>query len=190
MKSLFKPPSQEVYTDMKPRFTKPVILLHPNIPKPLHGMSPRALKGGEWWDKERQKAYAKNNYCCWACGIHKSKAKYHNWLEAHECYEYNYPRGTAKMIMITALCHSCHNSIHSGRMQMMVNAGEMAEEKFVDILAHGLSIRTQIPQETKNPFIVNDGISAEWGEWRLILDGKEYKSKFQDRNEWLQFYSK
>ncbi|MEE3718728.1 hypothetical protein V2H45_18455 [Tumidithrix elongata RA019] len=117
----------------------PIILLHPNIPKPLHGLNPRTLLGQEWWDRVRKEAYAKHDYRCHACGVHKSKAKYHRWLEAHEIYRYDFATGRAEMVEIVALCHSCHNFIHDGRMQEIVKAGDLnfTVKKYLDILERG-----------------------------------------------------
>ena len=88
-------------------FPSPQILLQPNIPKPLHGLNPRTLKGREWWDEQRHEAYARCGSRCWACTTHESYAKYHHWLEGHEAYAYNYDKGTAELSEVVALCHSC-----------------------------------------------------------------------------------
>lgn len=166
---------------------RPEILLHPNIPKPLHGMNPRSILGQEWWDQQRQIAYAKENFHCMACGVHKSKAKYHHWLEAHECYQFDYPAGIAIMIEIVALCHSCHNFIHSGKMRMDLRAGKISLGKYSDIIAHGEKVLETIANR-KNPFILNDQGYAEWEKWRLILEGKEYHSQFKNFDSWKQHY--
>ena len=119
---------------------RPEILLHPNIPKPLHGVNPRSIMGQEWWDVQRRIAYASTEYHCAACGVHKSEAEYHQWLEAHELYEFDYPKGRLTMIEIVPLCHACHNFIHSGRMTALVDKGEMEESKRKAILKRGNNI--------------------------------------------------
>lgn len=166
----------------------PYLLLHPNIPKPLHGLNPRSILGKDWWDMQRQRAYAAYNYHCWACGIHKQKAMFNKWLEAHECYEINYSEGTAKMIKIVALCHACHNYIHSGRLTALHDKGEINNAKYYQIMEHGKNLTDPL-DPSKNPFILNDSGMAEWSEWHLIIDGKKYFSKFKDIYEWESYYN-
>jgi hypothetical protein len=118
-------------------FPRPELLLHPNIPEPLHGINPRTVLGQKWWDVRRQIAYATYNYRCWACGVEKSQAKYHHWLEAHEVYDIDYEAGRVQLTDVAALCHSCHQYIHDGRMQKLLEQGQLPFEKYIDILAHG-----------------------------------------------------
>lgn len=181
----------EIDTDTqykKYNFIRPELLTHPNIPKPLHGVNPRSILGDEWWNYQRQVSYAKNNYCCWACGVHKSLARYFPWIEAHESYKYNFEKGEAKLIEIVALCHSCHNYIHDGRMQMMVQSGEMSEEKYLDIKNHGDKII-----EENNLYADKYANShafkvADWDKWHIVIGNKSYYSKFKDFDEWREFY--
>jgi len=166
-------------------FLNPDILLHPNIPKPLHGVNPRNILGDVWWNSKRLEVYSKNNYCCWACGVHKTDARYHRWLEAHEEYDINYKKGKVKLVGLVALCHSCHNFIHDGRMRMLVQSGDMDYGKMVDILDHGDRI-------LKSNSLVKEhytGKIAEWSKWYLLLNNKKYYSKFKDMNEWAEYFS-
>jgi len=182
---------------------RPQLLQHPNIPKPLHGLAPRVIKGQEWWDKVRQEAYASTKYHCLACGIHKTKAKYHQWLEAHEDYTFNLRTGEVKVKQIIPLCHSCHNFIHSGRLSVTAE-----KDKIIDILKHGfkilednnldVSVATHIIAEQigfkHNSKVIDCGIPEDemcnvWGEWHLVLDGEKYYSKFKDSEEWRKFYN-
>lgn len=36
---------------------RPELLLHNNIPKPMHGVAPRVVLGQKWWDRERRECY-------------------------------------------------------------------------------------------------------------------------------------
>lgn len=189
---------------------QPEILLHPNIPKPLHGIAPRVIKGDDWWNSVRQTAYSKNDYHCWACGIHKNENKYHRWLEAHEIYEIDYCVGEVKFIDICALCHSCHNFIHSGRLWSIFLKNEVSKEKIEDILIHGfevlkknnlkmnsfaLTVAKRINLSIFEKYIKYGfhryGISlVGWNDWCMLIDGVKYKGKFKDFDEWNEFYSK
>jgi hypothetical protein len=185
-------------------FPNPELLTHPNIPKPLHGVNPRSIMGKEWWDEKRKEAYATNFFCCWACGTHKSKAAFHNWLEGHENYDINYETGEVRLNGIVALCHSCHNFIHSGRLYMMYQSGEYSKAKCLTILNHGFSILAgngltpfwgtvdvwnlltgdNMPAKYDDP----DEQFAEWGDWHLVIDGEKHYSKFENIQEWAEFY--
>lgn len=164
---------------------RPELLTHPNIPKPLHGLNPRSLLGQEWWDKQRREAAAKEDYHCWACGVRGKDAKYHQWLEGHESYVYDYEKGVATLKEIVSLCHSCHNFIHSGRLRILLRKGSISEEKVMDILNHGRAI---LREYGLTPISPPDQI-ADWSQWVLIIDGKSYSGKFKSYEEWESYYA-
>ncbi|OGH07427.1 MAG: hypothetical protein A2W22_03090 [Candidatus Levybacteria bacterium RBG_16_35_11] len=168
----------------KPIFVRPEILLHSNIPKPLHSVNPRTIKGKDWWNEKRKKAYAANNFCCWACGVHKSKDKFHNHLEAHEYYDIDYEKGEMRLKEIVALCHTCHNYIHSGRLSMILLKGEVSEDDFEYIMAYGRDI---IDKNKLTLPLLPEKI-AEWSQWHLILDGEKHFSPFKSYHEWVEHY--
>lgn len=184
---------------------KPEILTHPNIPKPLHGLNPRTIKGREWWDVTRRKAYASTDYHCAACGVHKRDAKKHQWLEAHEYFDINYQTGRCEVISIEPLCHYCHNFIHSGRLQKI-----MGKEKTVtevkEILEHGFAVLAEHSLkaftgtldlardlrantfDVQSSFVVTNP-NLKWEDYRLILDGDEYPPIHPNFNAWYKHYS-
>jgi hypothetical protein len=183
---------------------KPELLQHPNIPKPLHGVSPRTVKGQDWWDITRQAAYASTDYHCLACGVHKMEAKYHKWLEAHEDYDINYETGEVNIKQIIPLCHSCHNFIHSGRL-WMVNRNKNTV-KLTDIITHGLDIlqSNNLPAQMVSLQLASlleikhnclplrefpEEDIADWGEWHLVLEGEKYYSKFKNQEQWHDYYT-
>lgn len=164
--------------------SRPSLLLHPNIPKPLHGMAPRELLGTAWWNRERKEAFKKQHYCCAACGVPKEEARYFQWLEGHEVYDTNYPLGRSVYVETVGLCHSCHNFIHSGRLQILVDKGEIPSKKQADIIRHGRTILAKAGLR-KHPYI---GPCAKWRDWRLVLFGKEYHPRLKSFKAWAKHY--
>lgn len=182
---------------------KPEILTHPNIPKPLHGLNPRTLLGKEWWDHERFEAQKRTGYRCIACGVRKYEAKKYHWLEGHEYWDIDYNSGICKVVSIEPLCHYCHNFIHSGRLMMIMNK-EKTELEVRDILEHGFRILHNnnllcFPYTLELAIMVDAnfyGVDSyqettdliPWDQWVLVLNGKEYHSKFANIQEWAKYY--
>ena len=175
-------------------FQRPELLAHPNIPKPLHGLAPRTLMKQKEWNDTRREAYAKNNYHCWTCGVHRNFDLVLNkfvddagTLDAHESYVIDYENKTVELKEIVALCKNCHNYIHSGRMNAMYDKGELDEEDCFVITRHGDSILIDgglVPYNEVDSNTYED----EWGEWKLLFRGKEYGSKFKNYKEWEEHY--
>lgn len=160
---------------------KPEILLGANIPKPLHGVAPRVVLGVSWWNKEREKAYASTNYHCIACEVHKIKAKYVKHLEGHEVYAIDYLKGRSVYIETVPLCHFCHNYIHSGRLEALLNAGKIHHAKYTSIIQHGDSILAKSKLTKPIPY---SGPFADWKDWRLVVNGNEYPPLYKTFEEW------
>ena len=189
-------------------FTRPTLLLHPNIPKPLHGLAPRILLGDKWWDEKRRKAYGLNNYHCFACGTYHpynlDRQRFETIkLHAHECYTIDYEKKTMELKEIVALCGDlCHNYVHSGRMNALYNnfkssglrtpltSGKQMfdEQDCWTIVTHGDSVLIDGGLLPNHEVDCRD-YSEEWSEWRLIIDGVGYKSKFNNIEEWKEHYS-
>ena len=166
--------------------TRPEILLCRNIPNPLHGVAPREILGRVWWDKTRQKAYRSTNFCCIACGVWKHKARYRDWLEAHEVYEIDYLLGRMAYIETVPLCHLCHTYIHWGRLDALLEKGEVTHKKFRDVHNHGDRVLKEAGLQRLEPY---NGPTVEWSEWRLVLNGKEYPPIHKTQKDWEKFYA-
>lgn len=161
---------------MKKALTKtlePSLLLHPNIPKPLHGTAPRTVLGEAWWLKESNNAKMKGY--CQACGDTPKV------LDAHEDYEINYSKGTMTYRRAVALCKDCHNFIHSGRLLSLKEKGIIPESEYTRIMQRG----NLLIQKLEKPEYRG---MADWSDWRLIVNGKSYEGKFKSFEDWKTFY--
>jgi len=128
------------FNGIKPKFTRPDLLQHPSIPKYLAGVNPRRIMGREWWDAHRRVVYERNNYHCFACGISAAEAPIHQWLEAHECYDYMWEEKILRYRETVALCYRCHNFIHSGRLYNVYLDGKVTTEELLSVLLHGFKV--------------------------------------------------
>jgi len=196
-----------------PKFTRPELLRHGQIPAPLASVAPRTIEGQEWWDVVRKQAYQANNYCCWACG-----EKEEGPLEAHEAYDIDYERGTSTFIEVVALCSRCHQFIHIGRAAKMLSMREMTKTWFKKVYMHGRKalktaglkihwghkvvlqaalvaglfsadvewVYAVIFNET-DPVPTFDW-RVEWANWRMVYKGKKYPPAFKDESEMRMHY--
>lgn len=94
------------------------LITMPNIPRPLHGrgMQPRTVFGQRTWDFMRKKAYFNAGYKCEICGREPDKR---GDLHAHELFSYDYDRTSGEFNRVIAICRTCHDGIHSGRLITM-----------------------------------------------------------------------
>lgn len=189
-----------------PKFLMPHLLTHHQIPRALSGVAPRNIMGNEWWDTERRKAYAGNDYHCWACGEATR-------LEAHEVYHIIYSLGKMFFIGVAALCPDCHSFIHCGRLARLLREGSLPlrEYKRVMLRGHKLlkkaslspswSFRASLAMSiTEFPFTNRKWVTellkyitreankppkqAPWGVWRMVFQNKEYPSRYASMRQY------
>lgn len=164
---------------------RPEVLLCANTVKPMHGVVPRAILGMDWWNKTRMEAYRSTNFHCIACGVYKTQAKEYQWLEGHELYEVDYEAGRMVYIETVPLCHYCHNFIHDGRLQALLQKGKVSQQKVKAVAQHGFKVLKAAGLKKPLPYT---GKIAEWSDWRLILFGKQYPPIYANYQEWLQAF--
>ena len=166
---------------------EPEVLLHPQIPKPLHGLNPRTILGDKWWKETRNKAYASTAYHCLACGVHKFDAEVKQHLEGHEEYRIDYKKCRAVYVRTIPLCHLCHSYIHKGRQQMLFQSRKITAAKYQKVISHGEHVISKANLRRGSESVgLADG---EWSDWRLILFGKEYKPLFKSYEDWATHYA-
>ena len=168
------------------------LLLHPNIPKPLHGVAPRTLMKKKEWDHVRRTAYAKLGYHCFACGLFASYDEERRRFEdvklhAHEVYRIDYENCVVELYEIVAVCPLCHDYIHCGRANALYDKGIFDEESMYVIINRGDSVLKAAGLPLG--FVVDKrDYSDSWSKWKLVYDGKEYFSQFKSELEWKEHY--
>jgi len=166
--------------------TDPSILCHPNIPKPLHGIAPRVIAGDAWWDAQRKKAYEEAYFRCQACGTPKANVLgKKKWLEAHETYEYDYKNGRLTFKKLVALCPYCHSFIHSGRLNMLYESGQLSVEDYAAILLHGNKVLKNAKLKNRHLARHDTPCWVRWKDWRMVFEGREYGPSTTCEDDWI-----
>lgn len=65
----------------------------------------------------------------------------------------------------------------------MLDRWEVKQSKFTDVMLHGDRVLRDAGLRRLNPY---EGPVAEWGRWRLVLNGKEYNPVFKSYDAWLK----
>lgn len=176
---------------------RPEVLLHPNIPGPLHGLAPRVILGEKWWNETRYAAFSSTNYHCIACTTYKYDTPL-DQLEGHELYEIDYYKGRMTYIETVPLCNYCHSYIHDGRLHWLLETRQIPQSKYRKIIQHGDRVLRAVglirPRHTtrvrQQRTLESQGRMAPWHEWRLILFGKEYPPLYKTEEEWKEAYQR
>lgn len=168
--------------------TRPELLLHPQIPKPLHKLNLRSIVGKAEWDRIRNAAYAQHSDCCWACGSLRRQigptGKRATDLFAHEHFEFDYPKGEGRIVEVVALCIDCSNYIHIGQIKMLVQRGELPESELERISQHGGEVlKAAGLEKLPNSYF---GPVASWSDWHILYQGQRYPTPYRDYNEWAR----
>lgn len=124
-----------------------------------------------------------------ACGVHASDAKGRQWMEAHEQYTINYQKGRMKYVGCVSLCHYCHGYLHDGRLEWLLQTGQIHHAKYVAIHQHGQAVLataglSRESKEVRDREIHSQEI-AKWGNWRLQIGRKLYPPKFQTQQQYF-----
>lgn len=129
---------------------------------------------------------------CHACGVIGADALYSPSLEAHEMYDIDYTTGKMEFVEAVALCNACHNYIHNGRMQMLVQKGELDLEKFNAIMERGddLLAKANIADDRleKLADLRDRGEMCSWEDWHLVINGARYERRFDTMEDWMEYW--
>jgi len=168
----------------RPNFLIPEILLQ-ELPKPLHGITPRFIMGGKMWNKKKNAAALKNNYCCWVCGVNVNDTEPKRLEGAPVFFVVE---ETKRVIFrdVAALCKKCNSFLNLSILWKMEKRGLCKKELIEQIILHGDNF-VDVVKKIENinvMFAVND-----FKNWRYFFDGIEYYSRFDSLEEYNAFFN-
>lgn len=99
--------------------SKPVVLISPGIPRPLHALNPRTIMQpwNGWWNARRQEVFERVDFRCQGCGVERKLEDYTTHLDCHEDFLIRHDVGRAIYQGDWSLCKLCHDHVHLGRLK-------------------------------------------------------------------------
>lgn len=197
-----------------PSSTGVPLITMPNVPTPLHGLPPRKIMGKTAWDRARKMCYFKANYKCEICGCDPAKGNLHahelytiDYLEGTSTFN----RCIAICKEDHDFIHSGRlvtlfkegNMLYQKKYVLRVvekgfklisdyNKAHPDEEpiRAFDTFLDYLRV-PELAEEMEHlinkydmKFYSSPKRPARWDKWRLVWNGKEYKTPYKDHKEW------
>ena len=114
-------------------------------------------------------------------------------------YDLDYSQGTMTYTSTVGLCYTCHAFIHAGRIQHLMDKGEMSQSKAKEIFDWGNMILKNACEA--NPELMDMApdyeederlallAGIEWNDWRLVIGEDEYPPKLKSLEEWMEYHN-
>lgn len=196
------------------------LITMPNIPKPLHGLPPRTIMGKTAWDKMRKLCYYKANYKCEVCGCTPDKGRLHahelydiNYLEGTSefkrciaiCKEDHDFIHSGRLITLYKEGNPLYPKsyvlrvVEKGFKMISEYNKDLPEEEqlrvFETIVEYlrVTGIREEVFELIKKyniKFYKKPKRGASWDKWKLVWRGKEYKSPYENPDQWREAMDK
>lgn len=197
-----------------PEGTGVPLITMPNVVKPLHRVAPRNIMGQTAWNILRKQCYYNANYKCEICGaelVGSRKAAHELYSYDYKNGDATFERAIAVCSVSHDFIHSGRlitmfkngNVLYPKQYVLKVvehgfklvyeynkkhpNKQLRVYGTFLEYLKEPeleLEMKQLIKKYKVMFYIENERKSAKWGEWKLVVDGKEYPSPYKNQRDW------
>ena len=120
---------------LKPNLENIHLLAVPIMHFGVHEVEPREIMRGRDWNRLKKAAQERADHHCEICGRYVSHSKAdHDWINAHKAYEIDKENHLYKLVGVYGICRQCHDFIHLGRLNALLQAGHATNEYYDDVI--------------------------------------------------------
>ena len=121
--------------ELKPNLENIHLLAAPIMHFSVHEVEPREIMRGCDWNRLKKAIQDRANHHCEICGRYVSHSKTdHDWIVAHEAYDIDKTNRLYKLIGVYGICKQCHDFIHLGRLNALLQAGHVTNEYYDEVI--------------------------------------------------------